>query len=102
VPDLVYAEAANALASYVRAGRVSGEQAARALTHVVAVPAVVHACARLAPAALTPAIRGGTSAYDGFYLALARVTGGRLVTADRLLAERAEDAALLPGALPPG
>ena len=101
MPDLAYAEAANALALYVRADRLSADQAARALTHVLAVPAVVHGCARLAPAALALAIKAGVSAYDGFYLALARATASRLVTADRLLAERADDAALLPGELPP-
>ena len=85
-PDLLYAEVANALVQYVRAGRLSAAEADEALDYVTALPFESTPCEELAPDALNVAIGCGVSAYDAMYLALAEATDSMLVTADRRLA----------------
>ncbi len=95
-PDLVYAEVANALCLYVRAGKSSAAQAQRSLAAIARLPLTIHALSLLAQPALAVALETGLSAYDACYLVLARAGRAVLVTADRRLAEAAPRSELLP------
>ena len=101
VPDLVFAEAANALTVYVRGRRLKYADCDEALGTMVSIPFEVVPARLLARPALALAIRRRISAYDACYLALAIGYDAVLVTADRRLAEAAEQAALLPWDHPP-
>ncbi len=101
-PDLIYLEAANALAGYVRNGDIGADEATAALTDILDIPLEAHPDRLLARSALALAITRRISAYDASYLALALGTDAILVTADRRLAEQAERSALLPDEGPPG
>jgi predicted nucleic acid-binding protein len=100
-PDLIYLEAASALAGYVRNGDVDADEATAALRDVLEIPLEAHPDRLLAPQALALAITRRISAYDAAYLALALGANATLVTADRRLAAQAEQSALLPDDGPP-
>jgi predicted nucleic acid-binding protein len=100
-PDLVYAEVANALLSYVRGRELTSVDAQTALRLILEVPLRTVSLRTLAPDALALAEEIGLSVYDATYALLARATGGTLVTADRRLAEAADAVALLPEDGPP-
>lgn len=101
VPDLFYAEVANALLGYVRHRRVSHANALDIVRSVRALPLEVVEARVLAEAALALAIATARSAYDACYLALAEAAKATLVTADRSLARHAVRVALLPDQGPP-
>ena len=101
VPELVFAEVANALARYVRARRISLEGARAALRTLVALPLAVISMLELVEPGLEVALARGLSAYDACYAALAEASSAVLVTADVGLAGAVPGSALLPGAAPP-
>jgi predicted nucleic acid-binding protein len=101
VPDLVYAEVASSFLKYVRAGRMTAEQADERLAYLLDAPFEPVAAWLLARQALALALIRGLSAYDACYLALALGYDAVLVTADRRLAGKAEQSALLPEEGPP-
>jgi predicted nucleic acid-binding protein len=100
-PDLVFAETANALAVYVRVGRLEYEDSDEALATVASLPLNVVPARLLARPALAFTVSRRISGCDACYLALAVGYEAILVTADRRLAEAAERAALLPRDGPP-
>ena len=100
-PGVLFAEAANALTLYVRAGQLTYEDSDEALGAVVLLPLDVIPTRLLSRQALALATRHRISAYDACYLALASGYDAILVTADRRLAAEAERSALLPEAGPP-
>ena len=99
-PDLVFAEAANALRGSVRAGRLDYADARAKLTLLVAVPLRIASLRSLVEDALATAVELNLSVYDACYVALATAADATLVTADRRLADAAPRAALLPDAHP--
>ena len=101
VPGILFAETANALAVYVRAGQLRYEDGDEALGTVVSLPLDVIPTRLLARQALALATRRRMSAYDACYVALAFGYDAILVTADRRLAAEAERPALLPHDHPP-
>jgi predicted nucleic acid-binding protein len=86
VPDLVYAEIANALLQYVRHGMLALQGADRSLEFCRSLPLDVHGVGSVAGAALGHAEKHGISVHDACYAVLAAAHGGVLVTADRRLA----------------
>jgi predicted nucleic acid-binding protein len=101
-PDLVFLEAANALAGYVHAGELDQDEATSRLDDLLELPLDAHSSRTLAPQAHALAIARRLSAYDASYLALAIGYDAVLVTADKRLAAEAERSALLPESGPPG
>jgi predicted nucleic acid-binding protein len=101
VPGILFAETANALAVYVRTGRLGYDDRDEALGTVVSLALDVIPTRLLARQALAFATRRRMSAYDACYLALAVGYDAILVTADRQLAAAAERSALLPRDHPP-
>lgn len=101
VPELVYAEVANALARYERAGKMTADAGDSALDYVLGLPLVVEPLHRIARAAYGLAVTRRMSTYDACYLALALGHDAVLVTADRALAAAAPRSALLPETGPP-
>jgi predicted nucleic acid-binding protein len=100
VPDLAFAEAANGLRGYVRAGALSDVDAQTKLALIVALPLRVASLRSLAGDALSAALELGVSVYDACYVALAIAADATLVTADRRLADVTPRSALLPDAHP--
>jgi predicted nucleic acid-binding protein len=94
-PHLVYAETANAVRGAVHHGRLTPERALRVVDYVVDLPLVISDLRTLAHQALSISVTGAISAYDAFYIALARGLDATLVTADRRLAEHHDRVALL-------
>jgi predicted nucleic acid-binding protein len=92
---LLFAETANALVLYVRAGHLTAVQAARGLTFVFGSGITFAPLRELALPAIEYSLRHRISAYDAFYLALAEQLDAVLVTADRRLAELATRAELV-------
>jgi predicted nucleic acid-binding protein len=86
VPDLVFAEVANACLGYVRAGGMTRALAEERIGLVRALPLGVRSTRDLVEAALFIALELGLSAYDACYVALAEATEATLVTADGRLA----------------
>jgi predicted nucleic acid-binding protein len=85
-PDLLFAEFANSLLGYVRAGEFPVAVAQERIELVRALPLVVRPTSELAGVALTLGLELGLSAYDACYVALAEAASATLVTADGGLA----------------
>ena len=96
VPDLVFAETANALRGYVRGGELAEDDARTKLSLIVELPLRVASLRSLAGDALTRALELDLSVYDACYVALADAADATLVTADRRLAAAVPRAAVLP------
>ena len=94
-PDLIWAEVANSLLAYIRAGWLSVEAAQEILTGLLDLPITTRSAADLAGAALAAGLERGLTAYDACYLALATAGDAVLVTADNDLARVYERTALL-------
>ncbi len=83
VPDLLYAEAANALWKKVALRReLSPEEAEAALAGLRGTPLVVHAARDILPLAFRIATRFTCTVYDACYLALGELHACRVLTAD--------------------
>lgn len=91
VPDLIFAEFASVAVKLVRRGLISKIIAREAVEQLPTLIDEVAPMSDLAAPAYDLATRHGLSAYDSFYLALARQRGVPLVTADAKLARRAVD-----------
>ena len=85
-PDLLFAEFANSLLGYVRAGDFPLAVAQERLELVRDLPLLIRPTAGLVGAALALALELGLSAYDACYAALAQAASATLVTADGRLA----------------
>jgi predicted nucleic acid-binding protein len=101
VPELAYAEVANALAVSVRGRDVRTDQAHGALNRVLGLPLDVVRINVLIREALRRALASRMSVYDACYLVAAEAFDAVLVTADRRLARAAPNSALLPKVGPP-
>lgn len=95
VPELLYAELANGLLTYVRAGSLSAADAVDVLKAMAILPLHAHRLRDLVPGALSLAAETGLSAYDSCYAVLASSLGIELVTADRRLADAVPGATLI-------
>lgn len=82
-PDLLIPEFANVAWKYVRQGSASVMEARRAVTALLGVKLTLYSAEALMPMGFDIACEWGRSAYDSLYLALARLEGVQLVTADR-------------------
>ena len=83
-PELIFAEATNALWALCRRGDITRQDLAEAVEVLKAAPvAVPHPMRQLAPSAARLAIDLGHPAYDCFYLALAVQEQYPVITADR-------------------
>jgi predicted nucleic acid-binding protein len=102
VPELAFAEVANALAVSVRGRELRTDQAQAALNRVLALPLDVIRLNVLVRDGLRRALASRMSVYDACYLVAADVFDAVLVTADRRLARAATRSALLPKVGPPG
>ena len=96
-PDLLYAEVANAVLLYQRAGRLTRARARHVLDAAAAVPFATETVRSLAVSAWIVASERGLSAYDACYVVLAETMGATLITADRRLAAATPDAVLITG-----
>ncbi len=94
-PDLVYAEVAHGLLRQTRSGKLTHEQAGRALETVVLCAIDTTPARVLVESALAVALDRGVTAYDAHYIALAEAEDAVLVTADRRLADAASRSILL-------
>ena len=84
-PDLIVAEACNAVWLKVRAGNLEAGLASDILDRIPGLFDALTPSSRLARDALSLAVSLGHPAYDCFYLALAQRLGAPLITADRRL-----------------
>jgi len=81
-PDLLTVEFTNVLWKHVRRGTATVAEVRIALDALLGVPLTLYPSADLVGLALDLACETGRTAYDCLYLALARLQGGQLVTAD--------------------
>ena len=95
VPELVFAEVANALVTHARVRGAAPDAVVARVKSLSLLPLRVERLVHLAPAATRVALAHGISAYDACYLALAAARDATLVTADRRLAAAATRADLL-------
>ena len=86
-PDLIWLETGNALAGYVRRGRLRLDQGRRALATLLRLPLRTIPAAELVEASFALALERRLSVYDACYAAIAEAEKAVLVTADRALAE---------------
>jgi predicted nucleic acid-binding protein len=88
-PDLMWVEAANVLNKKRRQGLLNKEETEQALGLVLRMPIKAVAHREYLPAALQLAERYELTVYDALYLAITRVKGARLYTADDRLEKAA-------------
>jgi len=88
VPELLFAEVANALWKKCRRRELRPGEVRLVLRGLAAVPVEITSTRSLMTAALDLALRVGCTVYDAIYLALAIHHDCRMVTADRRLRER--------------
>jgi predicted nucleic acid-binding protein len=100
VPDLVFAETANALRGYVRGGELAEDDARTKLSLIVELPLRVASLRSLSVDALAKSLELGVSVYDACYVVLSDAADATLVTADRRLAAAVPRAAVLPDVHP--
>ena len=86
VPEHFYAEVANALRSYVRAGRMRAAVAAELVARCLDLPLAARPARDLVAAALVRSLQLELTVYDAAYVVLAEAADAVLVTADRELA----------------
>jgi predicted nucleic acid-binding protein len=86
-PDLFRAEVANTLAKYVRGGWISMEEGGKALSFCVNMVDEYIPAEENEIESFSESVRLGHSAYDMFYLTLARRNGASLLTCDKRLGE---------------
>lgn len=91
-PDLIHAEVANILWKKQVRGEVDAEIAAYCAEALLHLQMTVEPCAALMSDAVALAARLGHPAYDCFYVVLARRLGVVLVTADKRLVARCQQA----------
>ena len=96
VPELLYAECANAILRYARGGAFDSRSALERVDVVKALPLDARPLAPLIAPALALSYERELSVYDGCYLALSEAERATLVTADRRLAAAAENVLLIP------
>ena len=94
-PDLLHGEIGNVLWKRVRRRELTREQAGEIIAALSLMPIEIYPSRQLAAAALQIACEINLTVYDCLYLAMAMLTGSRLVTADRRLFESAHAAAPL-------
>jgi predicted nucleic acid-binding protein len=87
-PDLLYAEAGNALRQKVQRGSLRPGEAREILTSIGMAPLEIYPVRPLGALALDLAVDLGCTVYDGCYLALALGHDCPLVTADDRLLKR--------------
>jgi len=92
VPDLFFIECANVFRSRAHRRLMTAEQARQAFAILRTLPLQIVSSPAITPAALDLALALGLSVYDGTYAALAERLGVPLVTADRKLARKLEEA----------
>jgi predicted nucleic acid-binding protein len=88
VPDLLFAEVANAIGKKTGRGEIAADEATALLRDVQTVPFEIVSSAELGTDPLEIAVRAGCSVFDATYLALAARLETVLVTADDRLVER--------------
>lgn len=102
VPDLVFAECANVLATAFRRARVPEAIARARVADLLALSVTVHPTTPLLTTALGLAVTRNISVYEAVYVTLAGSLGVPLITADIALAQRATgDTHLLGEYAPP-
>ena len=94
-PDLLWAEVASALRSYVDTSAMTRRHAHELLAYAVRLRLAIRPLQGLAALALDRALASDLSAYDACYVVLADALGATLVTADRTLAAAAGRAELI-------
>jgi len=87
-PDLLPIETASVVCKRVRRGEISEDEGRRVRTALAQFPIRLHDSLTLLDPAFEMAARTGCSIYDGLYVSLAALLGGRMVTADRRLCDR--------------
>lgn len=95
VPELLYAEVANAFVLPLKKERLRLDDAIDVLEAVSRLPFDVRTNRSLFGIACGLAVESGVSAYDAHYLALAEAEDAVLVTADRTLAAASSRSVLL-------
>jgi predicted nucleic acid-binding protein len=94
-PEILWLEVASVLRRYVASAAMSRSHAGSVLRRMLALPIHIYSHQALAEPALDRALGRGLSVYDASYLALAEVAHAVVITADRRLAEAAEQAELV-------
>jgi predicted nucleic acid-binding protein len=87
VPDLFYAECANAFSNYARLRAYTAAEARDDLSELLAFALHVVPTAELAAAALDISLHQRVTSYDACYVALARRIDALLITADEKLVQ---------------
>lgn len=90
-PDLYCSEVANSLLKYVRAGKLTVDQAITRVERCMEFVGSLIPEITLAPEALVAASRSQGGIYDMMYAVLARRTGAPVITMDRRFALRLRD-----------
>jgi predicted nucleic acid-binding protein len=85
--ELFRAEAANALAKYVKGGYLSRDDAAKALSFITDMPDTYSKLAENEVEAFAESVKRNHPAYDMFYFTLARRHDALFLTCDKKLAE---------------
>jgi predicted nucleic acid-binding protein len=95
LPELAYLEVANALRTYVRANRITRDDAITILARMLRWPVESVRLSEFVTEALTVSLDRGLTPYDACYVVLAELRGATLVTADRKLAAATPNSLLL-------
>ena len=86
-PDLVYPETGNILWKKQSRRELTSDEVDEIANAIIALPMIIESSKPIIPLAVSIAMHSGITVYDAMYVAVARIYGTKMITADKKLTD---------------